>query len=79
MEWMLQVADEIDDAVATLRLCWIGTAPEIGMVLAGSIGGLAIGAALMMGAEAQLMIAAASVLGVATALRVRGSQNARRR
>jgi hypothetical protein len=24
MEWMLQVADEIDDAIATLRQWWLG-------------------------------------------------------
>jgi hypothetical protein len=29
MEWMLQVADEIDDAIATFRQWWLGAAGAV--------------------------------------------------
>ena len=35
MEWMLQVVDEIDDAISTLRLCSLGLSAEIGLAVAG--------------------------------------------
>jgi len=44
MEWMLQVVDEIDDAVGALRLYALGAQMEIGIVVAGGIG---LGAALL--------------------------------
>jgi hypothetical protein len=50
MEWILQVADDIDDAIGALRLCSVGLAAEIGL-LAG-LGILAIGAAIATGATA---------------------------
>jgi hypothetical protein len=31
MEWMLQVVDEIDDAVGAVRLCCVGIAAESGL------------------------------------------------
>jgi hypothetical protein len=34
MEWMLQVADELDDAVGALRLCVLGWGTEIVMFAA---------------------------------------------
>jgi hypothetical protein len=37
MEWMLQVVDEIDDAIGALRLCSLGVAAEFGLVAAGSL------------------------------------------
>jgi hypothetical protein len=33
MEWVLQVADEFDDALGVLRHGWLGLAAEIGAVL----------------------------------------------
>jgi hypothetical protein len=33
MEWVLQVADEFDDAFSVLRHGWLGLAAEIGAVL----------------------------------------------
>jgi hypothetical protein len=36
MEWVLQVVDEIDDAVAIVRHGWLGAHAQIG-VLAGSL------------------------------------------
>ena len=44
MEWMLQVADEIDDAVAMLRHRWLGTHAQIGK-LAGDLAAAAASAA----------------------------------
>jgi hypothetical protein len=34
MEWMLQVVDEIDDALSALWLCALGLAAEFGLVAA---------------------------------------------
>jgi hypothetical protein len=34
MEWMLQVADELDDAVGALRLYFFGWSAEIAMLAA---------------------------------------------
>jgi hypothetical protein len=31
MEWMLQVVDEIDDAIGALRQCSLGLAAELGL------------------------------------------------
>jgi hypothetical protein len=33
MEWVLQVADEVDDAVAALRHRWLGLNGEMGALL----------------------------------------------
>jgi hypothetical protein len=38
MEWVLQVVDEIDDAIGALRLCSLGLAAEFGLVAAGTLG-----------------------------------------
>jgi len=34
MEWVLQVADEVDDAVAAIRHRWLGLHGEMGALLA---------------------------------------------
>jgi len=39
MEWMLQVVDEIDDAIAALRQCSLGLAAELGLLPSGSLRG----------------------------------------
>ena len=70
MEWMLQVVDEIDDAVGALRLCTVGVAAEIGLVLAGTLGIGAIGAALATGAEVTLICSAAIMLSLGAALKL---------
>jgi hypothetical protein len=36
MEWMLQVADELDDVIGALRLCGVGLLAEIGLLVAAS-------------------------------------------
>jgi hypothetical protein len=70
MEWMLQVVDEIDDAVGALRLCALGLRAEIGLLAAGFLGIGAIGAAIATGAEVPLIVSAAIVLSVAATLKI---------
>jgi hypothetical protein len=50
MEWMLQVVDEVDDAVGALRMYALGLRAEVGLVVAGSVGVGAIYAAFLTGA-----------------------------
>jgi hypothetical protein len=73
MEWMLQVVDEIDDAIGALRLCFLGVAAESGKVVAGSLGIGAIGAAVATGAEISLICSAVLVLSLAATLKIRAS------
>jgi hypothetical protein len=49
MEWLLQVADEVDDAVSAVRLFAIGWSDEIGLVVAGSAAACAMCAAVLRG------------------------------
>lgn len=71
---MLQVIDEIDDAVGALRLYYVGVAAEIGLMLAAGIGIGAIGAAIVAGAEVPLILAAALVLSLTAALKIHRSR-----
>jgi len=71
---MLQVVDEIDDAVGALRLWALGICAEIGLVAAGGLGIGAIGAAIATGAEVPLMFSAAIVLSLAATLKIHGLQ-----
>jgi hypothetical protein len=50
MEWMLQVVDELDDAVGALRMFALGLRAEAGLVVAGGVGAGAIYAAILAGA-----------------------------
>jgi hypothetical protein len=74
MEWMLQVVDEIDDAIGALRLCSLGVAAEFGKVVAVSIGIGAIGAAVATGAEISLICSAAIMLSLAAALKIQAGR-----
>jgi hypothetical protein len=74
MEWMLQVIDEIDDAVGALRLYSLGLAAEIGLVLAAGLGMGAICIAIAAGAEVPLIFSAAALLSVGAALKIHGSR-----
>ena len=74
MEWMLQVVDEIDDAVGALRHCSLGLAAEIGLAAAGALGIGAIGAAVATGAEITLICSAATLIGAAGVLKIHGSR-----
>jgi hypothetical protein len=49
MEWVLQVADEVDDAVGALRLFAMGWSEEFGLTLAGSAATCALYAAFLRG------------------------------
>jgi len=74
MEWMLQVVDEIDDAVSALRLCSLGLSAEIGLAVAGALGIGAIGAAVATGAEITLLCSAAMLISAAAALKIHQSR-----
>ena len=74
MEWMLQVVDEVDDAIGAVRLWSVGIAAEIGLSVVAGIGVAAIGAAIWLGEEPVLIFAAAGMLSVAAALKIHGSQ-----
>jgi hypothetical protein len=74
MEWMLQVVDEIDDAISAVRLCSLGLGAEIGLVLAGGLGIGAIGAAVATGAEITLLCSAAMLISLAAMLKVQKSR-----
>ena len=76
---MLQVVDEIDDAIGALRLAFLGVASETGLVVSGVLGIGAIGAALKVGAEVSLIATASIVLSLAAALKIRESQFRTRR
>jgi hypothetical protein len=74
MEWMLQVVDEIDDAVGAARLYWLGLGSEIGLALAGSLGIVAIIASIAADAEIQLIWSAAIMFSLAAALKIHESR-----
>jgi hypothetical protein len=74
MEWVLQVADEFDDAFGVLRQGWLGLVAEIGAV---SLAGLGIGAELagpLLGAQPAILGAAAVAANLAALLKVRRSR-----
>jgi hypothetical protein len=79
MEWMLQVVDELDDLIGALRLCTLGLAAEIGLVVAGGVAIGAIVAAVAAGAEITLICSAAAVLSLAAAIKIQESRDATRR
>jgi hypothetical protein len=74
MEWMLQVVDEIDDAISASLLCCVGLSAEIGVIVVGGLGIGAIGAAVATGAEITLLCSAATLIGVAATLKVQKSR-----
>ncbi len=78
MEWMLQVADELDDLLAAVHHGWLGLSAELGAL---SLVGVGIGAALAgpaLGAEPALIGAAAISANIAALLKLRGSRMMRR-
>src|ERR1700758_5543642 len=74
MEWVLQVVDEIDDAIGALRLCSLGISAEIGLVVAAGLGMGAIGAAVVRGAEITLICSVLMLFSLAGVLKIRGSR-----
>ncbi len=71
---MLQVVDEIDDLIGALRLCLVGMAAELGLIVAGGLGIVAIGAAVAAGAETPLICSAAVLLSLAATLKLKESR-----
>jgi hypothetical protein len=74
MEWMLQVADELDDMVGLLRHGWLGLAAEIGTLL---LAGGAVVADLLgraLGAEPALLGVGVVTANVAALLKMRKSR-----
>jgi hypothetical protein len=49
MEWVLQVVDEVDDAVGALRLFAMGWSEEIGLTIASIAATCAVCAAFLRG------------------------------
>ncbi len=52
MEWVLQVFDEIDDAIAAWRQWWLRAAPEMELLLVGCWGIAVFGMTHLLGARA---------------------------
>ncbi len=71
---MLQVVDELDDAVSALRMCSLGLSAEIGLVVTGSLGIGAIAVAIATGAEIALICSVALLLSLAASLKIQRSR-----
>jgi hypothetical protein len=74
MEWMLQVVDELDDAVGTLRHGCLGLAAETGVVLLAGFGVAAEAVGPSLGAQPALVGAGALTVSVAAFLKARGGR-----
>jgi hypothetical protein len=74
MEWVLQVADEFDDAFSVLRHGWLGVAAEISALLLAVLGITAAVAGPALGAEPAIIGAAAIAANVAALLKLRSSR-----
>ena len=51
MEWMLQIADEIDDVVGAVRMYSLGLAADLGFGVAAGAAASAIGTAIWQAAR----------------------------
>jgi hypothetical protein len=74
MEWVLQVADELDDAFGVVRHGWLGLVTELGSLM---LAGLALGADIAgpaLGAQPALLGASAATANVAALLSIRASR-----
>jgi hypothetical protein len=76
MEWVLQVVDEMDDAIGAARLHWMGLNAEIGALLGGGAVIAALGATLAVGREAVVICSAAVILSIGAGISLRGRQRA---
>lgn len=61
MEWMLQVIDELDDVIGSLRLCWVGARRGVVLTLCGIAGAATLSALVVIGTGA-FLVCSASVL-----------------
>jgi hypothetical protein len=74
MEWMLQVADELDDALGVLRHGWFGLVAEVGVLMLAGFGVAAEVAGPAFGAQPALLGAGALTANVAALLQARASR-----
>ncbi len=71
MEWLLQVADELDDVFGVVRHGWLGLIAEVGAL---TLAGLGVGAELagsVLGAQPAMLGTAAIAANVAALLKIR--------
>lgn len=78
MEWVLQVADEVDDALGLLRHGWLGLAAEVGSLILAGAGSAAAIAGCTLGAEPVLVGTAAITANLAALLEIRSARRAAR-
>jgi hypothetical protein len=78
MEWILQVIDEVDDALAALRHGWLGFHVESGVALAAGLTMVAIAAALAAGTSPGIIGAAAVMLAAGAAWKLHDARLRRR-
>ena len=74
MEWVLQVADEFDDAFGILRHGWLGLVAELGALMLAMIGIGAVLAGPALGAQPAMLGAAAIAANLAALLMIRRSR-----
>ena len=67
MEWMLQVADELDDAAGSIALLWVGIRRGAVLTLMGVVGAVALVAVSVLGIAPSLICASAVLLSAALA------------
>ena len=70
MEWVLQVFDEIDDAIAAWRQWWLRAAPEMELLLVGCWGIAVFGMTHLLGAGPVSLAACATGLSSGAAISV---------
>jgi len=74
MEWVLQVIDECDDALAVLMHGWLGLVAELGALMMVALGVGAAVAGPALGAEPAVNTAAAVTANLAALLKLRSAR-----
>jgi hypothetical protein len=75
MEWVLQVADEFDDAFGVLRHGWLGLVAELGALMLAMLGIAAVLAGPALGAQPAMLGTAAIAANFAALLMIRRSRS----
>jgi hypothetical protein len=78
MEWMLQVADEVDDALGLLRHGWLGIAAGLDSRMLAGAGTAAAVAGCTLGAEPVLLGMTAITANLAALVEIRSIRRAAR-
>jgi hypothetical protein len=78
MEWMLQVADEVDDMVGLLRHHWLGIAAGLDSRMLAGAGTAAAVAGCTLGAEQVLLGVTAITANLAALVEIRSARRAAR-